>query len=138
MDQFGLVQAVDGLGQRVVVAVALAAHRGLDAGLGQPFAVADADVLRPAVRVVDQAAVTLGLAGVQGLLQRIEHEVRAHRTAHAPAHDAPGEHVDDEGHVQPALPGRDIGEVRYPQLVRPLGLELPVDPIQRARRLAHR
>ena len=46
MDQLGLVQPVDRLGQRVVVAVADAAHRGLDAGFGQPFAVADRDVLR--------------------------------------------------------------------------------------------
>ena len=44
----------------------------------------------------------------------IEDEVGGHRTAHAPADDAPCEHVHDEGHVQPALPGRDIGEVRHP------------------------
>ena len=31
MDQFGLVEPLDRLGQGVVVAVALAAHRGLDA-----------------------------------------------------------------------------------------------------------
>ena len=85
---------------------------------------------------MDQAAVALGLPGVQRLLQRIEHKVRAHRTADPPAHDAPGEHVDDEGHIQPALPGRDIGEVRDPELVRTIGLELPVDPVQRARCLA--
>ena len=48
IDQFGFVEPTDGLGQRVVVAVALAADRRLDAGLGQPLAVADADVLRPA------------------------------------------------------------------------------------------
>jgi hypothetical protein len=65
MDQLGLVQPVDRLGQRVVVAVALAAHRRLDAGLGQPLGVADADVLRPAIRMADQAAVSLGLPGVQ-------------------------------------------------------------------------
>lgn len=47
MNQFRLVQAVDRLGQRIVVAVAPAADRRLDAGLSQPFAVADADVLRP-------------------------------------------------------------------------------------------
>jgi hypothetical protein len=45
--------------------------------------------------------ITLGLARVQRLLQRIEHEVCSHRTAHAPTHDAPGVHVDHESHVQP-------------------------------------
>lgn len=45
MNQFRLVQAVDRFGQRIVVAVAPAADRRLDAGLGQPFAVANADIL---------------------------------------------------------------------------------------------
>ena len=47
MDQLGLVQPVDRLGQRVVVAVALAADRGFDARFGQPLGVADAGVLGP-------------------------------------------------------------------------------------------
>ena len=33
-DQFGLVQTIDRLGQRVVIAVALAADGGFDTGLG--------------------------------------------------------------------------------------------------------
>jgi hypothetical protein len=82
--------------------------------------------------MTDQAPVTLRLAGVQRLLQRIEHEVRAHRTAHPPTHDAPCVHVDHEGHIQPALPGRDVGEVRDPELIGPVGPEHTVDPVQRA------
>jgi hypothetical protein len=116
-----------------VITVALAADRGFDAGFSKPLGVPDADVLRPSVAVANQASITLGLPGIQGLLQRIEHEVGPHRTTHPPAHDTTGEHVDDEGHVQPALPGRDIREVAGPQLVRPLGPELPVDPVQRTR-----
>jgi hypothetical protein len=38
----------------------------------------------------------LGLASVEWLFQGIEHEVRVHGTAHAPAHDAPGKYVDDK------------------------------------------
>ena len=49
VDDFGLLEPVDCLGQRVVVAVALAADRGLDAGLGQPLALADRDVLRTTI-----------------------------------------------------------------------------------------
>ena len=52
---------------------------------------------------------------------------------HPPADDAPGEGVDDEGDVDEAGPGRDVGEVRHPQDVRPRRLELPVDPIERTR-----
>ena len=94
------------------------------------------DVLRPAVRVDHETAIALRLPCVQGLLKSIEDEVRRHRTADTPTHDAPGVDVDDEGHVLPALPGRDVREVRDPELVRSLGLELPVDLVQRARRLA--
>ena len=70
--------------------------------------------------MVSQGPIVLGAPCIQDLLQGIEHEVRAHGAAHPPAHDAPGVHVDHEGHVQPALPGRDVGEVRDPQLVRPI------------------
>lgn len=64
--------------------------------------------MRAAIRVANQAAVAFGLTVVQRLLQRIEHEVRAHRAAVPPAHDARGEHVDHEGEVEPTLPGRDV------------------------------
>jgi hypothetical protein len=86
--------------------------------------------------VTNQAAVALGLAVVERLIQGIQNKVRAHRVAHASAHDAPRVHVDHEGHVQPALPGADVGEVRDPELVGPIGLEDSIDPVQRAWRLA--
>ena len=74
--------------------------------------------------------VLIGLAVIQSLLQCIQHGVRPHRTADPPAHDAPGIHVDHKGDVLPALPSRDIGAVRYPQLVGTISLELPIDPVQ--------
>lgn len=45
MNQFSLVQAVDRFNQGVVIAVTPAADRRFDARFGQPFAVANADVL---------------------------------------------------------------------------------------------
>jgi hypothetical protein len=30
-------------------------------------------------------------------------------------------HIDDKGHIQPALPGRDTGEVRHPELMGAIG-----------------
>ena len=45
MDDLGLVEAVDRLGESVVVAVADAANRRLDARLRQPLGVLDRDVL---------------------------------------------------------------------------------------------
>ena len=78
---------------------------GGNASLCQPFAVANADVLRPPVGMMDQGAITLRLPGIERLLQGIQNEVCVHGTADPPAHNAPGVHVDHEGHVQPALPG---------------------------------
>ena len=65
---------------------------------------------------------------MQRLLQRVEHEAGVGRALTPPADDPPGEGVDDEGDVDEAGPGRDIGEVGHPQRVRPRRLELPVDP----------
>jgi len=72
----------------VVVAVALAAHRGFDTGFGQALAVANGYVLRPAIAMVDQGAAWLWLARVKRLFQGIQNKVRSHRTADAPSHDA--------------------------------------------------
>jgi len=41
VDHLGLEESDDGLGQRVVVGVADAADRSVDAGLGEPLGVAD-------------------------------------------------------------------------------------------------
>ncbi len=85
MDQLDLVKTVNSLCQRVVVAVATATYRTLDTDLGQPFAIADAHVLRSPSRVMSQRTVTAArLPGVRSLLQRIEHEVFRHGLAHAP------------------------------------------------------
>ena len=61
--------------------------------------------LRSSIAVMDQRRIALGLTGVKRLLQRIEHELGTHGAADTPAHDPAGEHINDEGHVQPALPG---------------------------------
>jgi hypothetical protein len=45
MNQFRFVQAIDGLGQSIVIAISLAPHRGFDAGLGKALAVPNRYVL---------------------------------------------------------------------------------------------
>jgi len=115
----------------IVVAVADAADRGLDAGIRKPFGIADRDILHAAIAVVDETAFVHGTPVVKRLLERIQDEVRPCRTRHAPADDAPGERIDHEGDVDEAGPGRDVGEVRYPEHVRLRCPELPVDPVER-------
>ena len=105
MNQFGLVQPVDGFRQSVVIAVNPAAYRWFNACFCKPLAVPSSHVLRTPVAVVDQGVGTFGLAVIQGLLQCIQHKVCSHRTALAPAHNSASVNVDDKGHVLPALPG---------------------------------
>jgi len=91
-------------------------------------------VLAAGVGVVHQAGQVEHAAlpaGPDGVLERVEHEFGGHAGGGAPAHDHPGEHVDDEGDVDRAGPGRDIGEIGDPQLVRRGRGEVPVDQIRR-------
>ena len=48
--------------------------------------------------VVDQAVVGIWPAGMDGLLQRIQHEVRRGRSADLSTHDPAGKGIDHEGH----------------------------------------
>jgi len=101
--------------QGIIVGVPDAADGGFDACLLEAFGVADRDVLDAPVAVVDQRPLLERTPGVQGLFQRIQHEIGAGRAGHLPADDATGEDVDDEGNKDEALPGADVGEVRHPQ-----------------------
>ena len=133
MDDLGLAEAVDRLGECVVMAVTDAADRELDAGLSQPFGVANAHILRTAVAMVHQAAAMGGTSLVKGLLQRIQHKAGMRGPAHPPADDAASIGVDHKGHVDEARPGADIGEVRETEPVRRRRMEHPVHTVERAR-----
>lgn len=76
-----------------------------------------------------------GIAEARWVKSGVEDEVGGHGRAYAPAHDAPGEGVHNEGRIEPALPDRDVGELGRPELVGPFGLEPRVHLVQRARRL---
>jgi hypothetical protein len=93
-----------------VVAVADAAHQRLDAGFGQALGILYGHVLRPPVQVVNKLAANRPPL-VQRLLERIQHEAGVRRTAHPPADDAPGEHVDHERYVDEARLGAHVCEI---------------------------
>ena len=81
MDDLGLVEAVDRLGQGVVVAVADAADRWLDPGLGETLGIFDRDILAAAIAVVNEPAPMCRPAIMKGLFQRIEDEAGMRRPA---------------------------------------------------------
>src|SRR5262245_46061709 len=74
-------------------------------------------------------------ASPERLLERIQDQVGAHRAGDAPADDAARKHIDDESHVDEPRPGRDVGEIGDPELIRPNGGELALDQICRIFRL---
>ncbi len=118
MNDLRFEQADDRLGEGVIVAVPAAADGGLDAGGGQALRVSNTQILTAAVAVIDQLPVDFSV--VQCLLKCIEVEVGAHRRRYPPAHDAPREHIDDEGDVDEATPRGHVREVGDPELNRAL------------------
>lgn len=78
------------------------------------------------VAVVDDA---FGFALLQRHVQRCEHEVCGHAFSHGPAHHAPAPDINDNRQVEEPHPGRHVGHVRHPQLVRTCGVETPVDQV---------
>ena len=88
----------------------------------------------PSVRMMHKTASMGGSSFVQGLLQGIQHEAGVGRSADAPADDAAGIGVDDEGDIDEAGPGGHVGKVGEPEHVLHRRMELAVDMIERARR----
>ncbi|KMO29475.1 hypothetical protein VP06_24680 [Methylobacterium aquaticum] len=75
LDDLRLEQTIDRLRQGIVVRVADAADRWLDARTDQALCVPQSQVLRAAVRVMHQPAALDGTTLVQGLLQGIQNEL---------------------------------------------------------------
>ena len=78
LDDLGLEQADDAFGERIVIGILDAADRGVDPGLGQPFGVADRQILTAAVRAMDQLICLRWGSLIDSLVWRIENETRAH------------------------------------------------------------
>jgi len=62
-------------------------------------------------------------------IQCVEHERGAHVGGQLPADHAAREDIDHEREEQQALPAAQVGEVRHPELVRPLRAEVTVHAI---------
>jgi hypothetical protein len=87
--ELGRVEAVDGLGEGVVIRVATGPEGADVAGLGEPLGVADGQVLGAAVAVMSEPRQSALATAGDGHLQRVEGEVGAQRGRHPPAEDAP-------------------------------------------------
>src|SRR5262247_2704851 len=129
VNDLGLEQSDDRLSESIVVRVADAADRRLDAGLLQALSVTNREILASPVAMMNHAF-RIGTSP-QRLLKRIQDQVRMHRAGDTPSDDAARKHIDDESHVDEPRPGRDVCEIGDPELIRPNGGELALDQIRR-------
>ena len=77
MNQLGLVETIEALGEGIVVGIAATANGGDDTGFAESLRVADAEILNAAVRVMDHPRQPLGVARVNRHLECVEREVTA-------------------------------------------------------------
>lgn len=122
-DEFGLVVPVHRLGQSVVIRIADRPDRGCRTDLCQTFAVANRGELKIPRRY--DTSDHHGGAGPAGHLNRVEGHLGAHMRRDPPAHDHPGERVDDETHVGDTHPGGYERPLGHPEPVRSGRGELP-------------
>jgi len=61
--------------------------------------------------------------------QRVQHEFRSQIVCHRPADDLAAPGVENNGQGEKPRRSRDVGNVRHPECVRPVGGELAVDEI---------
>jgi hypothetical protein len=134
VDQLGLVEAVDRIGQCVVEGIALGSDRGHGLLVGQTLGVANGQILNPAIGMMDQLGQVLAVASADGHLERVEGQIGAQGLRHSPSDDAPGEGIGDEAGVAKACPGPYVGDVREPQAVGGVGEELTIDQVGRTSR----
>jgi hypothetical protein len=91
MDYLRLVEAVDGLGQGIIVGISDAADGRFNACFGKALGVADGDVLRSPVAMMNQACLLNRPAVVEGLLQGVQDKVRMGAARRPPSDDPTGE-----------------------------------------------
>lgn len=114
LDQLRFEQADLGLHECVVQGVADGANRGGDAGLEQVGGEREGRVLTVRVLVMNEPGTCWNaspVAAPQGHVECVEDEPGPLAGRGRPADDRSGEHVHDEGDVDDAGPGGDVGEV---------------------------
>ena len=99
----------------VIVAIALAAHAGLEAGAAELGPVDGAGVLATAIGVMEEAwqGLTMGEGHVEGAGDEAGFEV----ILHGPADDFTAIEIHDAGQVKEAFAGRQVSDVRDPDLI---------------------
>ena len=104
-----------GFDGRVVVAVATAAHRRAHVKLADECLISQRTILRPTVAMMNQAR--RRSSGCDSAKQCLHDQIFRHTFAHRIADDFAAVQILQAGKIQPALVGRDIGDVTAPGLI---------------------
>ncbi len=128
-DEFSLQGFEEAFDGRIVVAIALAAHRNLEPMPAQHLLIVVSTILRSAICVMNAA---WGWPSERdGHAHRTQRQVLLHAIADGPPNDAPGEKVNDHGEIYLPLARPDMGDVACPLLVRPARSEVLLQEIRR-------
>ena len=104
VNDLSFIEAIDGLCQGVVIAVTDTPHRRFDTGFSEAFRLANGQILRATIAVVNQPHCLRGAPIMDSLFQSIEHKARMGRCADTPADDLSGISINDEGDICEPLP----------------------------------
>ena len=126
-NQFGLDSLEERLDSGVVMAIALAAHRRLQAVFAQGLLVAVRTVLAATV-AMENAAPWRGPER-DGQFQRPDRQIAFHAIADGPADNAPGVQLQVHRQIEPALAGPDIADVARPFLIGLIGSEIALQQV---------
>src|SRR4051794_22687270 len=114
-DELGFQGLEERLDHGVVVAIPLAGHRDQDAVLCELGLIIDRAILAAAIRMMHQPCCRT--AHCEGFAQSGKSQLAMQPVACCPADHPSCEQVDNDGEVQPAFAGPDIGDVYAPLLV---------------------
>ena len=126
-DQLLLQGAEEGLGNRVVPAVSLPAHRRLRIARSEGGLIALARVLDATVGVVDETA--FRVTNPHRHVPRTLYQRRSHVVIHRPAHDLPAVEVDEDCQVRPSSSCRQVGDVADPHPIGKVHLESSLEQV---------
>ena len=118
---FLLETGKEALRRSIIPAVAFAAHAAYDPGFLEPFLVIVAGVLAPSVAVTEHTLA--GISACNRHFQGRENQAALDLVVHRPAHNAPGEQVQDDRQIQPSLCGPEVGYIRRPTGIGRLGFK---------------
>src|SRR5271156_4479678 len=131
LDELFLVKAVQRLGRRIIIRIALPPDCPDRADLAEPLGIADRGILNSAIRMMDQLAVHPVATRPDSHFERVERKLGPERIGNLPADNHPGKQVEDERGINKAGGSFYISNVSYPAAVRRRRREVAFQQVRR-------